>query len=507
MTFLHKLAQRLARMKTWWMITALALAACERPIAAVDPATSRVAIRLEVSPATVTLLPNQTTDLTAVGLTASGDTGVVTVVWTVTGGAIVDTSATGGKHYGRYQSGSTPGQYTVVAHGIPGGLSDTATVTVSAVPVAAVTVSPTSASLAPGATQQLSATPQDANGNPLSGRPVTWISNNSAVAQVSGTGLVTAVAAGSATVTATSEGKSGSATITVTAPPPPPPPPPPGGTILTHEAFEDGAFASRGWYDNTGMTTTTAQHIAGSTRALEARFTIGATTPTWGGAARHLFPATESVYLSYWVKYSANWVGSGQAYHPHEFLLLTTENDAYVGPSFTHLTAYVEHSYQNGGIPVLQLQDGQNIDQGRVAQDLTAITESRSAAGCNGNADGYATGCYDTGGGVYNNEKKWMASRPYLMPAPGPGYKNDWHLVEAYFQLNSIQNGRGVPDGVVRYWFDGQLVIERTDVLLRTGAHSSMKFNQLMIAPYIGSGSSVDQTMWVDDLTVATARP
>jgi len=64
-----------------------------------------------------------------------------------------------------------------------------------------------------------------------------------------------------------------------------------------------------------------------------------------------------------------------------------------------------------------------------------------------------------------------------------------------------------VPDGIVRYWFDGQLVIEHTDVLLRTGAHPNMKFNQFMIAPYIGDGSPVDQTMWVDDLTVATGRP
>src|SRR3989449_8148514 len=54
-----------------------------------------------------------------------------------------------------------------------------------------------------------------------------------------------------------------------------------------------------------------------------------------------LFPYTtlfRSVYLSYWVKYSANWVGSGQPYHPHEFLFLTNEDGAYIGPSATHLT-------------------------------------------------------------------------------------------------------------------------------------------------------------------------
>ncbi|HYT71567.1 MAG TPA: Ig-like domain-containing protein, partial [Gemmatimonadales bacterium] len=275
--------------------------------------------------------------------------------------------------------------------------------------------------------------------------------------------------------------------------------------VLVQEGFEDGSFASRGWYDNTGMATTTAQDVSGS-RALEVHFVAGGKTPTWGGAARHLFKESESVYLSYWVKYSANWVGSGRSYHPHEFLFLTNENDVYSGLSFTHLTAYVEHSYQNGGIPVLQLQDGQNVDQSGIGVDLSGVTESRAAAGCNGNADGYATNCYNQGDGKYTNEKKFSAGQPSFMPNPGPGYKGDWHFVEAYFKLNAIQSGKGVANGIVRYWFDGRLVIERTNVLMRTGAHAGMKFNQLAVAPWIGDGSPVDQTMWADNLTVATDR-
>src|SRR5205807_2130476 len=55
-----------------------------------------------------------------------------------------------------------------------------------------------------------------ANGNPLSGRVVTWSSNNTAVATVNGSGLVRGVTAGSATITATSEGQSGTSAVTVT---------------------------------------------------------------------------------------------------------------------------------------------------------------------------------------------------------------------------------------------------------------------------------------------------
>ena len=72
--------------------------------------------------------------------------------------------------------------------------------------VAAVQLVPVSASLEEGETRQLQSVVADGAGNPLTGRPVTWSSSNSAVAQVSATGLVTGVSAGVASVTATVEG-------------------------------------------------------------------------------------------------------------------------------------------------------------------------------------------------------------------------------------------------------------------------------------------------------------
>ena len=41
---------------------------------------------------------------------------------------------------------------------------------------------------------------------------------------------------------------------------------------------------------------------------------------------------------------------------------------------------------------------------------------------------------------------------------------------------------------------------------MRTGENPDMKFNQFLIAPYIGDGSPVEQTMWIDNLTVSTHR-
>lgn len=65
----------------------------------------------------------------------------------------------------------------------------------------------------------------------------------------------------------------------------------------------------------------------------------------------------------------------------------------------------------------------------------------------------------------------------------------------------------GVPDGKLRWVQDGQTLIAHDHVLMRTGARPTLKFSQHAIAPYIGDGSSVAQTFWLDDLTVATARP
>ena len=95
---------------------------------------------------------------------------------------------------------------------------DKSTAPTSIAPVASMTVSPASASLSAGQTVQLTATPRDSQGNPLSGRVITWSTSDATAATVSGSGLVTAVAVGGATITATSEGKSAGAVITVTAP-------------------------------------------------------------------------------------------------------------------------------------------------------------------------------------------------------------------------------------------------------------------------------------------------
>ena len=221
MTFRHKLAHRLALLRDRSILVAVAglaflwVASCEKPLSVTEPNPS--VAQLVVSPKVVTLQENQMQDFTAVGFTTTGDTAEIGVTWSATGGTI-DTSSNGKRHFGHYKNGSC-GTFKIVASSHPGDKRDTATVTVSCpvpVPVASVTVSPPSASVPAGQTVQLTATPKDANGIPLSGRAITWLSDNTTVASVSPSGLVTGNVAGSATITASSEGQSGSASVTVT---------------------------------------------------------------------------------------------------------------------------------------------------------------------------------------------------------------------------------------------------------------------------------------------------
>jgi hypothetical protein len=270
------------------------------------------------------------------------------------------------------------------------------------------------------------------------------------------------------------------------------------------EGFENANLASRGWYDISGAPLSTAEKFAGAS-SIECRFTVGATGCSGGRPGRILFAPSDSVYLSFYIKHSTNWVGSGRSYHPHMFYFMTNLDGAYIGPAYTHLTAYVEAT---NGIPIMALQDGQNIDETRIGQNLVGVTENRAVAGCNGDSDGYGNSACYVSGSVHWNGKQWPAGAVYFDSTPGSArYKGDWHLVEAYFKLNSIVNGIGVQDGIMRYWYDGALIMDRPNVVMRTGANPTMKFNQFLVSPWIGDGSPADQRYWVDNLMISTARP
>jgi trimeric autotransporter adhesin len=96
-----------------------------------------------------------------------------------------------------------------------GKTSNAATLTVNPPPVSSVTVDPPTQTITDGATATFTATLKDAQGNPLTGRTVTWDSSDHSVATIDNSGVATSTGPGSTTITATSEGKSGTATLQV----------------------------------------------------------------------------------------------------------------------------------------------------------------------------------------------------------------------------------------------------------------------------------------------------
>ncbi|WP_161595770.1 Ig-like domain-containing protein [Flavobacterium pectinovorum] len=83
----------------------------------------------------------------------------------------------------------------------------------TSVPVSGVTVTPTTATLNVGGTQQLTPTVAPAN---ATNKTVSYSSNNTGVATVNGSGLITAIASGSATITVTTQDGAKTATSVIT---------------------------------------------------------------------------------------------------------------------------------------------------------------------------------------------------------------------------------------------------------------------------------------------------
>lgn len=242
---------------------------------------------------------------------------------------------------------------------------------------------------------------------------------------------------------------------------------------LFRETFEDAELVRRGFYDGTKFLITDQQPQAGK-GCLEYAWKAGGTTPASSSGVRRLFEPTEMVYLRCYLRLSRGWGWTNRNYHPHLMHFMTTENGRYHRPAASHLTVYIEPC--NGKLR-LAAQDIQNKDAPH------GLTQGELKGGYNGRF-------YDSKEVLFQDD--------------------EWHCVEALFQLNTLDLNAGKPnaDGIVRGWFDGKLVIEQTDVVLRSTDFPQMKFNQFLLTPYFGQGLLPHaQTLWIDELSVGTQRP
>ncbi|MBY0490952.1 MAG: Ig-like domain-containing protein [Gemmatimonadaceae bacterium] len=189
------------------VLFAATLAACTQ-----DSTTTPIPVAsIALTPENASVSAGATVPLSATLKDAAGQ--VVTgqpITWSSNNTAVATVSRSG------VVTTLSPGSARIAASSF--GKSATATITVTAKPVAAVVLSPASVSMQVGTTSLLQARPVDADGATLTGRSVAWSSSNTAVATVSQTGTITALSPGATTITATSEGRSAQSAVTVTLP-------------------------------------------------------------------------------------------------------------------------------------------------------------------------------------------------------------------------------------------------------------------------------------------------
>jgi Bacterial Ig-like domain (group 2) len=341
---------------------------------------------------------------------------------------------------------------TLNVNAVFGALSNVAsgTTTVSTVPVvASVAVSPGTGSMTVGQTLQLTATPKDASGNPLMGQVVTWASSAPAVATVNGSGLVTAVAAGTATITATSGGQSGTAAVTVTT-----------GTGTTsnepagYRAFNDQPWnaigtwqvADNNWYYALRTSTINDAIIQDATaprsplNVLEIVFPPTMAANSEPSVHWIVLPSgVKAIYTTWWVKLSPNWTPSPAGGGKITFLHTATGQvyTGFFGSSAPHhLSVNTEWS-----------------PYGQLIWDPNVTTT--------------------------------------------PLWYNQWYHMEWYMQWESAP---GAGDGIMRWWVNGVLNGNYTNVSYPNDGG----FTQFEFAPTLQNPPPATQYMYVDHAYIST---
>jgi len=200
---------------------------------------------LTLTPAVTTFQVGATRQLAATAGYSDGTTADVTstAIYTSSAPSMVTISA------GALITGVAPGASTLTASF--GALTATATATTTAVTVRSIAVSPATATIAVGATQQFIAvaTYSDDTTAVITNSAV-WTTSNAAIATVSTTGIATGVSVGLSTITASSGGQFGSAALTVTALPPVAPVP-----VNLRSASTFAVLAGTALTNNSGGTT------------------------------------------------------------------------------------------------------------------------------------------------------------------------------------------------------------------------------------------------------------
>lgn len=278
------------------------------------------------------------------------------------------------------------------------------------------------------------------------------------------------------------------------------------GNLIFSESFDSAINQTNGWVDGS-LLAIDSNGYNGPCAKLS--WAAGAQQPTnITTIRRDLGAGRNQLYVEFYVKFDTGWRGSAQNYHPH--IMWIRGNDDYTagiwdGPAYAYQNNYIEFQSDTTSPynvrPVWFVQDGKrvNTSYGTPPIDISGQTETRSVGKCNGIKSGAYQGtyndCYNISGSQWWSQLGWKSSDTAIP-------FGTWKKVAYAIKLNSVSNGIGNADGEVRVWIDGTEIMHQTNVIIRPGSDSDDSLRQFAIAPYIGDGAPVAETMYIDELRV-----
>jgi hypothetical protein len=304
-------------------------------------------------------------------------------------------------------------------------------------------VSPSAATIIVGGTQQLTATVTDALGSLIGGLLTTWTTSNAAVASVSTSGRVTAVAPGTATITANTAGLVATSAITVVSGAPTPsgnwPNAPSAYPLISDQPFD--LLNSLGWsltsnhYTSIVLDPTAPQSPSS---VLQFMYPVGFTSGSAPGTEYVGLPRIRHFYSGVWWKPSAPWQGDQSNVNKLQFVMA---------------------DQSQGGMYLCMYGPPGGPYELRVANEF-----------------------------VGGDSRFWFSANVAHVPVT----LGQWHRVEWSIEYSAT----GAADGTIKFWMDGQLLGEYHDF---KGPSATMI--EYQISPTFGGmGSTKAQTdyFWFD---------
>jgi hypothetical protein len=351
-------------------------------------------VAIAVVPPLADVGPGETQTFVARNVTAAGDTAPATAV---------EWHATGGTitSAGVYTAGSDPGIFSVTATRVGGGpLPGRAGIHVFRRVVALIRVQPDTATLPVQGSWPLSAMAFDSAGDSLPMLPVTWASANPAVALVDANGLVTAVAPGTATITAKAQGRIDSATVAVVPPGTGPWPNEPSGfRVITDQPWD--LLTSLGWFVQFGAGAISADPTArfSPPAVLQIAYPVGFGGGEAPGTLAHELGGLKQVYAGIWWKVSNPWQGHNTNVNKIQYMFTSGAGSMFMS------------MYGHPGGPY----------------ELRVFPQFTQAAG------------------------DWLMPNVNHIPIT----LGSWHRIEWLLIFNTTNDP---PNGICRWWLDGQLI-------------------------------------------------